>query len=200
MLFLSPIILAQESAVESNNAGQNIGQYYSLKAGFFNSRGGINNGLIFGLDGITEFYKYNLFLSGNVDFYQKKTINVFSVPGITSQSMILVPLHIDLGYKIAHFRDADSKIYAGIGVGYSLYFYNASYQTTSQGLIFNQTINNNVTKNSGYVFETIFGRILIGGIFVEPLYYFTAAKNDKIDAYSFNFNPSGFAVSFGFEY
>jgi len=199
-ILFNNIILAQDPAGENDNSGQNIRQYYSLKAGFYNSRDNLNNGLIFGLDGITEFYKYNLFLSGNVDFYQKKTINVFAAPDITSQSMILLPLHIDLGYKIAHIPDADTKIYAGIGGGYSLYFYNATYQTSSGGVIFNETINNNVTKNSGYVFGSVFGRILIGKVFIEPLYYFASAKNEKIDGYSLHFNPSGFAISFGFQY
>ena len=78
LYFLSSISFAQNDNGNNNTQGgenRNITQYYSGKFGFYNPGDGLNNGLIFGIDGITEFNHYNFFLSGSVDLYFKKTFD-----------------------------------------------------------------------------------------------------------------------------
>ncbi|MHB1687042.1 MAG: hypothetical protein ACYCVH_06695 [Ignavibacteriaceae bacterium] len=161
----------------------------------------MNNGLLLGVDGITEFNKYNFFLSGDIDLYQKKTIDIFEEPkpNISDQLILLLPLHINFGYKLAQIPDADTKIYAGAGAGYYLYFYGVTYQNSSGGL-FPSLTSASDQKNGGNFFFTIFGRILIGKIFVEPRYYFATKKEDNVGGNKFLVNPTGFAITLGFQY
>ncbi len=195
------IILPQTKEDKSGKKDSNLSQYYSGKFGFYNPGNGLNNGLILGLDGITEFNRYNFFLSGDIDLYQKKTIDIFSEPkpNIGDQAIILIPLHINFGYKLAEVPDADTKFYAGVGGGYYLYFYSVTYSGGSGGL-FGGLTNSSDTKNGGNIFFTIFGRVLIGKIFIEPRYYFASKKSDNTGGYSFTINPSGFSITLGFQY
>ena len=198
MLIIICISIKAQSLTGKNDSS--LGQYYSIKVGYFNPQKGLNNGLLLGLDGITEFYKYNFFLSGDVDFYRKKTVSIYAAPDITDQSVMIFPLHINLAYKAFELPDAETKFYLGVGGGYYLYFYNATYQTSSSGILFNETTNNNVTKNGGNGFFSVFARVLVGKVFVEPLYYFASAKNESINSYPLSVNPSGFSISIGFQY
>ncbi len=201
LIVFSFAILAQTSNEKSGVNDSNLNQYYSGKFGFYNPGNGLNNGLILGVDGITEFKKYNFFLSGDIDLYQKKTIDIFSdpKPNISDQLIFLIPLHVNFGYKLAEISDADTKIYAGLGGGYYLYFYSVSYSGSTGGL-FGGLTNNSDSKSGGNVFFSIFGRILIGKIFIEPRYYFASKKNDNTGGYSFSINPSGFSITLGFQY
>lgn len=61
-------------AFSQNDSGKNIKHSYSGKFGFYNPSDGLNNGLLFGVDGITEFIHYNFFISGAADIYFKKTL------------------------------------------------------------------------------------------------------------------------------
>lgn len=201
LIMISVSIFAQAPNEKSGNKDSNLNQYYSGKFGFYNPGNGLNNGLILGIDGITEFKKYNFFLSGDIDLYQKKTIDIFSdpKPDVTDQMIFLIPLHINFGYKLLEIPDADTKFYAGLGGGYYLYFYSVTYSGNSGGL-FGGLTSNSDSKSGGNIFFSVFGRILIGKIFVEPRYYIASKKVDNTGGYSFTINPSGFAITLGFQY
>ncbi len=200
-LIISISVFAQTTNSKADKKESNLNQYYSGKVGFYNPGNGLNNGLILGVDGITEFKKYNFFLSGDIDLYQKKTIDIFSdpKPNISDQLIFLIPLHVNFGYKLAEVADADTKFYAGLGGGYYLYFYSVSYSGNSGGLFGGLTTNSD-SKSGGNIFFSIFGRILIGKIFIEPRYYIASKKSDNTGGYTFNINPSGFSISLGFQY
>ncbi len=203
LLLISTNIFAQDKEGSFVSKDSALTQYYSGKVGFYNPSSGLNNGLILGVDGITEFNKLNFFLSGDIDFYPKKTIDIFNSPkpDISAQSIYLLPLHVNFGYKLLDIRDADTKFYVGIGGGYYLYFYNVTYSTTGGGgLLGPFTTSTSDSKSGGNVFFSLFGRVLIGKIFIEPRFYFATKKDDKTGGYSFTVDPSGFAITLGFQY
>jgi hypothetical protein len=180
-----------------NMNAQDLTQSYGGKIGFYDPAGGLNNGLLLGIDGITEFNNYNFFLSGALDFYYKETIDIFNnpKPTLTSQQVFIVPLHANFGYKIYQVPDAATKLYGGIGGGYYFYFYNANY--LEGGII---PLERSASPSGGNFFVSLFARILIGKIFIEPRYYFAVSEEDNVEDYSFEIDPSGFAITLGFEY
>ncbi len=206
MCLLSSICFSQQSdssKTETKTQNKNINQSYSGKFGFYNPSDGLNNGLLFGIDGITEFLHYNFFLSGAADLYYKKTFNIFTntpSPSVSDQQMILIPLHINFGYKLADIPDASTKFYAGVGGGYYLYFFGATTSSGSGGLLGGGLTNTTDNKSGGAIFGTIFFRALIGKIFVEPRYYFASKVNDTINGNPYLVNPSGFAITLGVQY
>ncbi|HXG37410.1 MAG TPA: hypothetical protein VNL36_01425 [Bacteroidota bacterium] len=204
LLLVVPLItFAQENKETSKEASSNLRQYYSGKFGFYQPSDGLNNGLMFGIDGITEFLRYNFILTGAVDFYTKQTIGIFNKdpkPNVLQQAIVLLPLHVNAGMQLFNVPDADSRGYAGVGVGYYLYFYSVEYQTSSGGIIggFGSQTD---SKNGGNIFGSVFLRLLIGKVFVEPRFYLAAKKEDTVGGgHQFVINPSGFAVTFGFQY
>ncbi|MBI1806359.1 MAG: hypothetical protein HYR76_04835 [Ignavibacteria bacterium] len=186
----------------------NTHQYYSGKVGYYQPSDGLNNGLLLGIDGITEFIHYNFFLGGAVEVYPKQSITIFkdpqpdgsNPPTIDRQLMILLPLHIDLGYKLFEITDADTRGYVGVGGGYSFYFYSVDYRSSSSGLLGNTLIAKSDSKNGGNVFGSIFARLLINQIFVEPRLYFASKTEDAIDKYAYVVNSSGYSITLGFQY
>ncbi len=180
----------------------NISQYYSGKFGFYSPRAELNNGILIGVDGITQFNKYNFFLSGDADLYYKKTFDFFipPKPDISDQQLILIPLHVNFGYQLLDVEDADTKAYGGIGGGYYLYFYNINYRSTSGGLLGGLTTTNSESVNGGKPFFTIFMRALIGKIFIEPRLYIAAKTEGKVGDYNYVIDPSGFSITLGFQY
>lgn len=77
LLLAVPLVtFAQEQKEASKETSSNLRQYYSGKFGFYQPSDGLNNGLMFGIDGITEFLRYNFILTGAVDLYTKQTINL----------------------------------------------------------------------------------------------------------------------------
>ena len=184
----------------AQNGSANLTQYYSGKFGFYSPDEKLNNGLLFGVDGITEFNKYNFLLTGAIDLYYKKTLNPFNdpKPAINDQTLILIPIHINAGYRLLHIPDADTKGYLGLGAGYYLYFYNLAYQ--SSGGLFGGITNESASKQGGNFVFTLFSRILIGKIFVEPRFYFATSEKENIENYRMEIDPSGFAITLGFQY
>lgn len=179
----------------------NIRQYYSGKFGFYQPGDGLNNGIMFGLDGVTEFVHYDIFLNGAVDLYYKQTFNVFkNSPDILQQAIVLIPLHVNIGYQFFNADKADSRGYISAGVGYYLYFYNVEYRSGSGGIIGSLTTRTE-SKNDGNVFATISARILIGKIFIEPRLYLAAKDEGTLSGgYAYTINPTGFAITLGFQY
>lgn len=198
-VFFMLLLMMLNSAGSAQETG-NLRQYYSGKVGFYSPGDGLNNGLLFGIDGITEFVHHNFFLSGAVDVYYKQTFDIFKEPkpDVSSQSIILLPLNANFGYQLLDFPTADSRLYAGIGGGYYLYFYSVDYRTS--GGLLGSTVSKSDSRNGGNLFATIFARALIGKIFVEPRYYIASSKEDRIETHTFVVNPSGFAVTLGFQY
>jgi hypothetical protein len=192
---------------DSAQSGGKLRQYYSGKFGYYQPDQGLNNGLLFGVDGITEFVKYNFSLSGAIDFYQKQTFNPYHSPkpNIQQQALILLPLHANIGYRIANIDDADTRIFIGAGGGYYFYFYSLDYtESSGSGGLLGPGLSltpKTAAENGGNLFGTAFLRILIGKIFLEPRLYF-ATKTDKTigGTYPMTINPSGFAVTLGFQY
>lgn len=196
---------AQNKSGNNNEGGKKITQYYSGKFGFYNPSDGLNNGLLFGLDGITEFNHYNFFLSGSADLYYKKTFDIFVDPhpsSINDQQMILVPLQINLGYKLAEIPDADTRFYAGAGGGYYLYFFRATTSGGSGGGLLGSggLTSSTDNKSGGAVFGSLFFRAVIGKIFIEPRYYFANKVMDSINGNPYVVNPSGFSITLGVQY
>ncbi len=69
---MQSLALSQE---KTESKSGDLRQYYSGKFGFYQGSNGINNGLLFGVDGITEFVHYNFVLTGAIDLYAKQTFN-----------------------------------------------------------------------------------------------------------------------------
>lgn len=187
----------------SNSESKNINQYYSGKFGFYNPSDGMNNGLIFGIDGITEFNHYNFFLSGSADLYFKKTFDIFTSPhpsSISDQQMVLIPLHINFGYKLGEIPYADTRFYAGAGGGYYLYFFGATTSSNSGGLLGGGLTNQTDNKSGGAIFGSVFFRAVVGKIFIEPRYYFAKKVTDTINGNPYIVNPTGFAITLGVQY
>ncbi|HWP82676.1 MAG TPA: hypothetical protein VNN76_08480 [Bacteroidota bacterium] len=193
-------IIAQEKEKEKQSS--NLRQYYSGKFGFYQPSKELNNGLLFGVDGITEFIHYDFTLTGAIDFYQKQTISVYQNPNgrVTQQAIVLIPLHASVGYKLLDVPDADTRFYAGVGGGYNLFFYNVEYVATSGGLFGPVGTTRTESKNSGNVFFTAFLRVLIGRVFVEPRLYIASAKSEALGGGTYTVDPSGFAITLGFQY
>ncbi len=193
---------------DSLQAGPNTLQSFSGKIGFYSPSDGLNNGLVIGADGITEFLHYNFFLSGALDLYLKKTISIFnspqpngsSPPDVTDQQMLLFPLYANIAYKLLEVKDADTRIYAGIGGGYCFYFYSATYRGSSGGLLGGSLTGQSDSKNGGGALGSVFARVLVNRIFVEPRYYFASKTEAELGGYTFTVNPSGFAITLGFQY
>ncbi|HTK83386.1 MAG TPA: hypothetical protein VL633_13960 [Bacteroidota bacterium] len=192
---------------EKVDKAPNTIQFYSGKFGYYHPGDGLNNGLLFGIDGITEFTHYNFFLSGAIDVYPKQTIDIFedpqpgggAPPNVTQQQMILLPLHLNAAYKLFEVTDADTRGYIGLGGGYYFYFYSVTYQT-SGGLLGGGLTSSNESRNGGAVFGSVFSRVVINKIFVEPRVYFASKKEDDVGGYKFIVNPSGYAITLGFQY
>ncbi len=200
LLFISTVVVAADKGGSTN-----LRQYYSGKFGYYQPDKGLNNGLMLGVDGITEFIKYDIGLTGAVDFYYKQTFSPFSAPEpqVNQQSLILLPLHANIGYRIANIEDADTRIFIGAGGGYYFYFYNVDYNVSSgSGTLIDpfSSSSKTATENGGNVFGTAFLRVLIGKIFLEPRFYFAAKSEKNIDSYKMTINPSGFAITLGFQY
>lgn len=192
---------AQEKKEETKGVkSSNLRQFYSGKFGLYQGSDGLNNGLLIGIDGITEFIHYNFFLSGAVELYPKQTMGIYKNPPPSGyqQSMLLLPLHVNFGYKLFEVGDADSRGYLGAGLGYYLYFYNVDYQ--GGGGILGGLAGGSESKSGGAIFASVFTRILIGQIFIEPRIYMAAKSEDTVGPYAYVVNPSGFAITLGFQY
>lgn len=197
LLFVSPLF-AQDSKEEESS---NLRQYYSGKFGFYQPSDGLNNGLFLGVDGITEFVHYNFFLGGAIDLYPKQTFSFFKnpQPDVQQQTILLIPLHINLGYLLFNASKADTRGYAGAGLGYYLYFYNVEYRTTGGPLP--SVTTQSESKTGGNIFATGFFRLLVGKVFVEPRFYLAVKREESIPGgFTYVVNPSGFAISIGFQY
>lgn len=198
--------LAVVTLVPPESRAQNTRQYYSGKLGYYRPRDGLNNGLLIGVDGVTEFLRANVILAGSVDAYPKQSIDIFKdpqpggrpAPDISQQQIVVLPIHLNLGYKLFEAGDIDSRMYAGVGGGYYFYFYSATYRTPG-GLPGGSLTSSTDSKNGGDVLGTAFIRLLVNQIFIEPRLYFASRSADQLGGYSFVVNPSGFAVTLGFQ-
>ncbi|MBI2619894.1 MAG: hypothetical protein HYW57_07410 [Ignavibacteriales bacterium] len=181
---------------------QNLRQSYSGKFGYYAPSDGLNDGLLLGADGITEFLHYDFFLNLAADLYLKKTFNFFKdpKPQIVQQQIVLIPLGGGAAYKLFDVTDADSRGYAGLGAGYYLYFYSVDYRSSAGGLLGGSLTSESDNKNGGRLFATIFLRALIGKIFIEPRYFFAAKDEDSVGSHPFIVNPSGFSLMLGYQY
>jgi hypothetical protein len=195
-------VVQRVASQEKEKKSSNLRQYYSGKFGFYQPAKELNNGLLFGLDGITEFINYDLTLTGAIDFYQKRSIDVFksSSAQVNQQAIVMIPLHGSVGYKLADVPDADTRIYVGIGGGYNLFFYDVEYVTTSSTILGPIGTARTESKNSGNAFFTAFARILIGRIFVEPRFHVASANSGSLEGGSYIVDASGFSVTMGFQY
>lgn len=202
VVMLAVLMLSPLYAQETKSA--NLRQYYSGKFGYYQPGKELNNGLMFGVDGVTEFIHYNLTLTGAIDFYQKQTISVYknSDARNVQQAVVLIPLHASVGYKLVEIPDADTRVYAGAGLGYNLFFYNVQYTETSSSGPLGGVVSRDYaeSKNGGQMLGTAFLRVLIGRIFVESRYYTASKKQDKLGNGSYVIDPTGFAVTIGFQY
>jgi hypothetical protein len=182
----------------------NLRQYYSGKFGYYRPAAELNDGLILGIDGVTEFIHYRFTLTGAIDIYQKQTIGVYKNDRATNiqQTVVLIPMHVSAGYKLLELPDADTRAYAGAGLGYNLFFYTVQYSESSSGGIFGEVVSrdHSDSRNGGNFLGTFFLRILIGRVFVEPRFYVAAMKQGSLGNGSYTIDPSGFAVTLGFQY
>lgn len=179
-----------------------IRQQFSAKFGFYQPGQGLNNGLLVGVDGITEFLKYNFFISGTIELYPKEAIDMFNYPKpqIAQQQIYVIPIYANIAYKLFSMPDADSRMYAGIGGGYYLYFYNVTYDTSGNSVFGGLNAPQNGSRQGGNGFATIFLRFLLGKVFIEPRAYLAAKSNDGFGSYTYSVNPSGYSITFGFQY
>lgn len=180
---------------------QNTRQAYSGKFGLYSGSDGLNNGLMIGADGITEFLRYDFFLNLGAELYLKQTFNFFKdpKPEILQQQIVLLPMSAGGAYKLFDIPDADSRGYIGVGAGYYLYFYSVDYRSTSGGII-PSTFTQSDSKSGGNFFATVFFRALVGKVFVEPKLYLASKKQDAVGSHGYVVNPSGFSLALGFQY
>ncbi|MHB1050685.1 MAG: hypothetical protein ACYC09_11435 [Bacteroidota bacterium] len=196
--------IAQEK--ESADSENKLRQYYSGKFGYYQPDRGLNNGLMLGVDGITEFVKYDIGLTGAIDLYQKQTFSPFGTPEpqVRQQALLLLPLHANIGYRLLNLSDADTRVFVGAGGGYYFYFYSLEYAESSGsgGLLGGglTSTSKSATENGGNIFGTAFLRVLIGKIFLEPRFYFASKTEKTIGSYPLTIDPSGFALTIGFQY
>ncbi len=194
---------------DKTGEGGHTRQYASGKIGFYSPSDGLNNGLLLGIDGITEFTSYSFILTGAADLYLKQSIDIFKnpqpgggqPPDVTQQQMVLLPLHLNVGYKFFEVEEADSRGYVGVGGGYYFYFYSATYRNSSSGFpIGSLTTPASDAKNGGNIFGSVFARILVNKIFLESRWYIASKSEEMMGGNAFLVNPSGFAVTLGFQY
>jgi len=180
---------------------QNTRQAYSGKFGFYAPSDGLNNGLMLGVDGITEFLHYDFFLNLSADLYLKQTFNFFKdpKPDVIRQQIVLIPISVGGAYQLFNVPDADSRAYVGAGAGYYLYFYSVEYRSSSGGPL-GGTFSETDSKSSGNFFAVVFARVLINRIFVEPKLYLASKKEDSVGSHPYVVNPSGFSIALGFQY
>lgn len=204
VLFFCSVAIAQEK--ESAASENKLRQYYSGKFGYYQPDKGLNNGLMLGVDGITEFVKYDIGLTGAIDLYQKQTFSPFGTPEpqVRQQALLLLPLHANVGYRLLNLGDADTRVFIGAGGGYYFYFYSVEYAESSGsgGLLGGglTSTSTTATENGGNIFGTAFLRVLIGKIFLEPRFYFASKTEKTIGSYPLTIDPSGFALTIGFQY
>lgn len=202
-LLLGGTLFVSAQTTEPSADDTKLRQYYSAKIGFYQPGEGLNNGLFVGVDGITEFVKFNIGVTGAMDLYQKQTFDFFRdpKPQVQQQALVLLPLHANIGYKLAEVPDADLRIFLGAGGGYYFYFYSAEYRSSSGGgLLGSGSLTTSTeNKNGGNLFGTAFLRILFGKVFVEPRIYSAAPKEDAVGSHRYRVDPSGFAVTIGFQ-
>ncbi|HUL45414.1 MAG TPA: hypothetical protein VLY03_13760 [Bacteroidota bacterium] len=202
------IVLCASGTVGFAGEGEGVSQYYSGKIGFYHPSDGLNNGLILGADGITEFERYHILLSLDLDAYPKQSVSVFdnpqpgggSPPDVTDQQLLLFPFHANVAYELVQIPDAEAKVYLGGGGGYYFYFYSATYQTRTGGLLGGSLSHSSDAKNSGGGFGTIFARIVFGNTFLEPRYFFSSKSMESLGGNTFTIDPSGFSVMIGLQY
>ncbi len=203
LMFLVSVMMTTAQTTENKTDEPRLHQYYSGKFGFYQPGDGLNNGLLLGVDGITEFVKYDISLGGAIDLYQKQSFNFFKdpKPQIQQQAIIVLPLHANIGYKLAEVGDADLRIFIGGGGGYYFYFYSVEYTgNSSGGLLGGATLTSKTeNKNGGNIFGTAFLRILFGKVFVEPRFYFSTKEEDAVGSHKYTIDPSGFAITLGFQ-
>ena len=203
MFLIGAIISTAQPKKEEVKDESKLRQYYSGKFGFYQPGNGLNNGLMLGVDGITEFVKYDIGITGAIDLYQKQSFDFFNSPkpNVEQQALILLPLHANIGYKLADVPDADLRLFLGAGGGYYFYFYSVEYKQSSGGGLLNPgSLTSSVeNKNGGDIFGTAFLRILFGKVFVEPRFYFAKKTNDAVGSYQYTIDPSGFAITIGFQ-
>ncbi len=199
-ILVSSCLFAADKPESKDDGSKNLRQSYSGKIGFYKPGDGLNNGLLIGVDGITEFTHYNFFLSASLDVYPKQTFDFYEnpKPDIQQQQLFLLPLHVNFGYQIFNIEDADCRGYLGAGGGYYFYFYTADYRTSSGGIIPTYTSHSD-SKNGGSTFGTVFARVLLGKIFVEPRFYFASKSEENFAGSRFVVDPSGFAITIGFQ-
>lgn len=187
--------------VATNGMSQNTRQAYSGKFGLYSGSDGLNNGLMIGADGITEFLKYDFFLNLGAELYLKKTFNFFKdpKPDILQQQIVLIPITGGGAYKILDVADADTRAYIGVGAGYYLYFYAVDYRATTGGIL-GGAFTQSESKSGGNFVATVFFRALIGKVFVEPKLYIASKKEDAVGPHPYIVNPSGFSIALGFQY
>lgn len=180
---------------------EKLRQYYSGKFGLYQPDERLNNGLMLGVDGITEFVKYDIGLTGAIDLYQKQTFSPFGTPEpqIRQQTLLVLPLHANVGYRLLNLSDADTRVFAGAEGGYYFYFYSLEYAESSGGGGLAST-SKTATEKGGNVFGTAFVRVLIVKIFLEPRFYFASKTVKTIGTYPLTIDPSGFALTIGFQY
>lgn len=188
--------------------GEGIIHYYSGKLGFYHPGPSLNDGVMIGADGITEFEQYHVMLSLDVDVYPKQSISIFDnpqpggggPPDISDQELLLFPLHANIGVELFHVPDAETSVYVGGGGGYYFYFYSATLQNRSGGLLGGSLTHSSDSKNSGEGFGTIFARVISGKVFFEPRYYFASPSTETLHGYRFTVDPSGFSFLIGLQY
>lgn len=186
----------------TSGMSQNTRQAYSGKFGLFSGSDGLNNGLMIGADGITEFLRYDFFLNLGAELYLKKSFNFFKDPKpiIVQQQIVLIPITGGGAYKIFDVADADTRAYIGVGAGYYLYFYSVDYRSTTGGFPLGGTFTQSESKSGGNFVATVFFRALIGKVFVEPKLYIASKKEDAVGSHPYVVNPSGFSIALGFQY
>ena len=201
-LLIYLVLLASSSCLLVAGEGEGVSRYYSGKVGFYHPGSGLNNGMMIGADGITEFEQYHVLLSFDVDAYPKQSISIFDnpQPEISEQEMLLFPLHANVGLELFQVPDAETRVYLGGGGGYYFYFYSATFQNRSGGLLGGSLTHTSDSKNSGGGFGTIFARLNSGKVFLEPRYYFASPSVKTLHGYTFTVDPSGFSIMIGLQY
>ncbi len=198
----APWILLILAFFATISMAQNLRQSYSGKFGFYAPSDGLNNGVMLGADGITEFLQYDFFLNLSADVYLKKSFNFFKDPKplILQQQIVLIPLGGGAAYKVFDVVGADSRGYIGAGAGYYLYFYSVDYRGSGGGLLGGSLTSQSESRNGGNFYAAVFFRVLIGKIFIEPKYFLATKDQNSINQYSFVVNPSGFSIALGYQY
>ena len=184
----------------SAGIAQSVYQEYTARAGFYAPRKGLNNGFIFGADGLFILPDYRLVVSLSGDCYIKQTVDLFEEPKpqIVKQQILLVPMAVGVSYQVVQSTGPGLSVKVGIQGGYYVEFYTVDYRDVLS--LSPLPVHENDSQTGGNFFYGLVARVGTGNFFLEPKILMARPHRETVGSYRYGVDPSGFMITVGFEY